>query len=460
MLHLRIGFPGGRYYAANSDNPGQPEWPPHPSRVYSALVAAAYAGGRQPTDHERQLLHKLESAPPPSLTFPDADLQPAPDSYVPVNDPNTRIRARKLESRGVLHANRQLRQFPAAFLLDNPEIVVSWPLEISTDEIGILDQIAARVTHVGTSHSLVTAQFSRGEPGIPARWIPHPDGDEYLRVPQSGRLDELDQLAGKGHGTLRRPPPRCEALSGYAPAELPGVSVVPSLYDWVSMRLLDASWGADTAHTLARALRRAVLALAGDEAPDFVHGHGTTARHIAWLPLPEVGHVHARGRIRGIAIALPLAVPEPERMLALAAIARLQTLLLPDGQKARLEAVIEGPATATGLRSPTWLRASTHWSTVTPVLLDRPPKRATPEAVLSALAESLVNAGYPVPVSLVATRESDFVGAPGVLDVPTRIPRWHARVEFSEPVRGPVLAGRWRNFGVGLFRPTPLELQA
>ena len=459
MLHLRIGFPTGRYYAASSDDPTQPEWPPHPSRVYSALVAAAYAGGRQPSDTERGALQKLESAPPPVLSFPDADLQVAPDSFVPVNDPNSRIQARKLQSKGVLHPNRQVRHFPAAFLLDHPEVVLSWPLDVSPEEVDMLDSVAARVTHVGTSHSMATARFTRGDQEQPARLAPSAEGDEYLRVPQAGRLAELDQLAGAGHGTLRRPPPRCEALAGYGPVFQPSIFVVPSLYDWVTVRLLDASWGADTAHTLARAVRRAALSLAGDDAPAFLHGHDPAVPHVAWLPLPEVGHPHARGRIRGVAIGLPFAIPEQQRLVALVAVARLKQVHLPDGQVARLEAVIEGPETPIALRAPTWVRPSTHWSSVTPVLLDRPPKRSTPQAILDALAECLVNAGHPAPVSLVVTRESDFVGAPSTRDIPTRIPRWHARAVFAEPLRGPVLAGRWRNFGVGLFRPTPLELR-
>lgn len=453
MLHLRIGFPTGRYYAAASADPRQPEWPPHPSRIFSALVAAAYGGGRQPTSHERHVLQTIESAPPPQLSYPEADVTPAPDVYVPVNDPDTRIKAKKLQSRGVLFANRQVRQFPSAFLLDHPEVVLSWPLAISKEELATLDQLASQMTHVGTSHALVTATFVSGVLSSRVRLIPAPAGERYLRVPQPGRLLELDQLAVEGYGTLRRPVPRCETLCSYMCADSVQDDTTPSLYDWVMIRLRGASWGADTAHTLARAVRRATLSLAGDIAPACLHGHDITVRHIAWLPLPEVGHAYARGRIRGIAIALPLSAPQPERTGILAMLARLRTVVLPDGQYAQLDPLIEQHDTPIGLRAGTWLQSSTQWSTVTPVLLDRPPKRSTPNAILDAVAESLVNAGYPNPVALRATRESDFTGAPAALDIPTRIPRWHVRAQFAQPLCGPVLAGRWRNFGVGLFRP-------
>ncbi len=460
MLQLQIGFPGGRYYAASIEDPRCPEWPPHPSRVYSALVAAAYAGGRQPTDLERSLLQRIEASAPPSLAFPDVDLTPAPDSFVPVNDEKSRVEAKRGQSQGVLFPNRQVRQFPAAFMLDEPEVTLRWPILMNDEEIQALDRLAARVTHVGTSHSFVTAHFSTSDSPAPAQLVPQAGGQSYLRVPRFGRLKELDDLASQIQGTLRRPPPACEVLAPYgSPASSP-TELIASAYDWVTLRFQEASWGADTAHTLGRALRSAVLSIAGDEAPAVVHGHDPEVAHLAWLPLPDVGHQHARGRIRGLAVALPLSVPEVDRAIALAALSRLQDLNLPDGQVARVGPSMDGVETPIALRSATWLGPSTHWSTVTPVLLDRPPKRAEGEAVLAAMAESIVNAGYPEPISIQVSRTSDFEGAPGALDIPTRIPRFHARLVFAEPVRGPVIAGRWRHFGIGLFRPTPMDLRA
>lgn len=467
MLRLQIGFPGGRYFAANIDDPRQPEWPPHPSRVFSALVAAAYAGGRTPSIAERKLLHALETAPPPSLTFPDADVQPAADSFVPVNDRKSRVDGVGLKpdgkpkgSLGVLQPLRQVRQFPAAFMLGEPEISLCWPVDIGADELDVLDALAARVTHVGTSHSLVTAHFAAGDLPPLARLVPGNRGGQYLRVPQSGRLDELDRLAGQGYGTLRRPPPLCELLVPYMPADVPQGAIIASAYDWVTLRLSNASWGADTAHTLARAVRRAAMSILGDDAPAAIHGHDDALPHLAWLPLADVGHRHAAGRIRGVAVALPLSVPAADRALALAALARLEHLQLPDGQVGRIGASFDGPETPIVLRSSTWLGPSTHWSTVTPVLLDRPPKRQEPQRILAAIAESIVRAGFPDPVDVLATQWSDFEGAPGALDIPTRIPRFHARLVFAEPVQGPVIAGRWKNFGVGLFRPTPPQLRS
>lgn len=66
MFQLEVAFPTGRYYAARADDPTQPEWPPHPGRLLSALVAAA---GAQETDALRDAsmtaLRWLEEQGPP-----------------------------------------------------------------------------------------------------------------------------------------------------------------------------------------------------------------------------------------------------------------------------------------------------------------------------------------------------------------------------------------------------------
>ncbi|WP_157272050.1 type I-G CRISPR-associated protein Csb2 [Azohydromonas aeria] len=457
MLQLQIGFPGGRYCAADHADPRRPEWPPHPSRVFSALVAAAYAGGHSPSSEQRAVLQKLEASPPPALCFPQADLREAPDAYVPVNDVKTRIASKKAGS--ALAPNRQARQFPGASLLAEPEVRLQWPLALSAQELALLDGLAARMTHLGTSHSLVTARFVADDAAPVPDLVPAAHGREFLRVTRSGRLEELDRLATQGHGALRRPQPVFEVLQPYARARTPAdADHRRSNYEWIGLRLDGCSWGADTAHTLARAARRAAMALLGEHVPAALHGHDDAVRHVAWLPLADVGHAHARGKIRGIGVAPPVDMEPNDRALVLMALSRLRQLHLPDDQVAQVTPVAMS-GTPLALREDTWRDASTHWSTVTPVILDRPPKRPEAKRLVAALVESLTIAGFPAPQAVHLSLTSDFEGAPHAMDIPTRIQRWHAQVRFDQPVEGPVIAGRWRNFGIGLFRPTPQELR-
>jgi len=73
--------------------------------------------------------------------------------------------------------------------------------------------------------------------------------------------------------------------------------------------------------------------------------------------------------------------------------------------------------------------------------------------VSDAMSQSLVFAGYPEPEQIEISAFSRFKGAPPAFRVPAEKPRYHATIRFKEPVAGPVIAGRLRYFGVGLFRP-------
>lgn len=455
MLQLHIGFPAGRFCAACVDDPALPEWPPHPSRVYSALVAAACSGGRQPSPRERQLLELLEQAEPPCLSFPPADTTDAAVSYVPVNDLRSRFGGK---SHGPLWPTRQPRHFPVAYLLAGQEVTLGWALLPEAEDLALLDRIAERMTHLGTAHSPVVARFTTGECLPDPHYRPDRWGELPLRVAMPGRLQELDRLyAQRGQGP-RRPQPLHEAIVTYARAQAQTGTLQPSAFEWLVFRLHDGCWGADTAHTLGKSLRRAVMALLDQQAPAAVHGHDPQQPHVAWLPLPEVGHPHADGRIRGVGIAIPRSLPANERAITLAALARLTTWRLPDGQLARLQVVSDGPDGLRTLHSQTWAGVSRYWSTVTPVILDRPPKRFDSARIAQSVTESLLHAGYPAPVSVRISQSSDFKGGPALGDIPTQLPRIHAQVEFAEPLQGPVIAGRWKYFGTGLFRPTPVEL--
>ena len=70
-----------------------------------------------------------------------------------------------------------------------------------------------------------------------------------------------------------------------------------------------------------------------------------------------------------------------------------------------------------------------------------------------AVAESVLNAGYPAPVEVDVSPFSYFAGSPPAFTVPVKKPRYHATIRFEHPVTGPVIAGRLRYFGIGLFRP-------
>lgn len=445
-MYLSVFFPSGRYYAADAHDPSFPEWPPHPSRLFSAIVASAYRSGSGMTELKRRTIEWLESLPPPSIAAPDAELSPAPTCYVPPGD----FGPKRKNEHGV-HRLRQPRHFPSATIMGDPVVYYAWKEDPEEDFLTALDEITAGITHVGTSHSIALVNPYQGEMTQAPTLLPDPQGTRFLRIPASGRLQELDGVFGQTAG-IRRPAPACEPLASYRPAK--DQTMKEQASEFITLRISGTAHGADTSAYLGRAVRRALMSVLGDEAPPVVHGHNHK-KHIGWLPLPDVGHRHASGRIVGIGIMLPQELDMKEHKEILAGLNAVREVRLPDGRVAQLSAPTPGERLPVVLSRQTWIRPCSTWATVTPVVLDRPPKRLTDERVRKALVESLIFAGYPEPQEIKVSTFSVFRGAPPAFRVPAEKPRYHAVIRFKEPVKGPVIAGRLRYFGIGLFRPLP-----
>ena len=459
MLFIWFDFPSGKYIAAQHDAGSKPEWPPHPARAFSALVAAAYnltretsPGATDLPESYRLALEWVESAKPPAIWCPEADLVEAPISYVPVNDAKSRFNSKKKSH--PIHAIRQPRHFPSANLLGHATVGFGWEQSPNKSAIKILGDIASRVTRLGTSHSFAIARVETVAPESPAAFAPSVASAVFLRVPMSGRLAELDkQYALAGQSSVRRPAPAFEPIAGYKRVSDSTSSFVESQYETIVLRLKGISWYAADSVSLARAVRAAVMSVLGDAAPPAVHGHDPTIAHVGWLPLPDVGHPHAKGRIVGIAILIPRLISSTDRGLILAALTKMPFVRVPRGRQVLLSTLRPGEPVPIALRHETWCRSSHIFESVTPIILDRPPKRKSPDAMNSAAADSIVNAGYPVPKFVKTSFDSRFTGAPSAHEVRSKIPRCHVCVQFEYPLHGPLLAGRLRHFGIGVFRP-------
>ena len=88
MLAIEVELLTGRYAATAHNDRGSAEWPPHPARFFSALVAALY--DRDEVDPgERAALLWLEQQSAPLLRVdPESKVgrRQVHNAYVPVND--------------------------------------------------------------------------------------------------------------------------------------------------------------------------------------------------------------------------------------------------------------------------------------------------------------------------------------------------------------------------------------
>jgi CRISPR-associated protein Csb2 len=219
MFALGIDFITGVAVMTDAASREKGEWPPHPARVFMALVATHYETKPLPEDGreaqeawagERVALEWLESQGDPQMSWPEASPRDVVKVYVPVNDvsvPPNPTRVKESEMRGALgimpdQRSRQERTFPALHISGGGPgryVHLRWPDAKPTTEIlTALTGLARKVSRIGHSSSLALVWVSGAEEALPSAYEPNAKTiktrrDVQLRVPAPGFLAELDQ---------------------------------------------------------------------------------------------------------------------------------------------------------------------------------------------------------------------------------------------------------------------------
>jgi CRISPR-associated protein Csb2 len=240
---------------------------------------------------------------------------------------------------------------------------------------------------------------------------------------------------------------------------------------------------------LAGQFRRALMSFADQPVAEVISGHRAEgapaeAPHLAVVPLPAVTGPNPDGMLLGVALVLPRELDDVARTAVMRAIARFEDrhrageeerpaipLLLGDTGVLMLQRAARATDRDDALRPTTWSGPARRWSSATPIALDRNPgdlhhadperQRTAFQAAASCVIEGLRRIGLPAPAEVDVLRSCAL---PGTAE-PRRYPRFpaaprrpqrvlvHARLGFSEPVRGPILVGAGRYQGLGLFLP-------
>jgi len=455
-FHVRLRH--GRY-DAGAMQPSRPEWPPHPARVFCALVASA-----QSTE-DWDALRWLERSDSPQVWANASVTQTRADSYVVTNQ----IEAGGGSQSWPARTNGALSR--ASVTPAGEHFALVWPDAAASQEaLTRLRRMALRVPYVGrsTSQAEVTA-----EPVLPderpewTRWAPsHIRARQALdlRVPYFGYVDALREVydvGGRAWEVARAVP--------YAPLVEEQVVQEPSQSPWDDLMIWGferptARIGGDQLLRFTTVLRKAVLKHISTDVPPQVSGHGADDRpHVAFLALPDVRHEHADGHLLGVALALPRDMPADEwKRLVKAVIGenRLTWLAPWPGREISLRYGADPRRRALGVdtwRGPT--RGSRSWVTATPMVTDGMMRAR--RSVEDLVAKSLARVGCPEPVDLEVSSAPLINGAvwrPRRETVPQeRLANRrmvHVRVQFERPLVGPLIAGSMRYLGLGLFVPT------
>src|SRR5690606_31905591 len=125
VFAIEVEFLMSRAIATQWGQRDRAEWPPHPQRLFSALVAAHFE--LDMGSAAERALRWLETLPPPEIQVdPEPDYRPPLSHWVPVNDEVAKAEKGRADFRHVLERrNRQERFFPAV-IPEDPIVVYQW----------------------------------------------------------------------------------------------------------------------------------------------------------------------------------------------------------------------------------------------------------------------------------------------------------------------------------------------
>lgn len=336
MLALRVEYLTGRVVATRYNDRDAAEWPPHPARLFSALVAC-WAEQLPLDEPERRALTWLEGLPPPHIACSSCHERRVVTHYVPVNDPSLlssklgryqaerdalqqqlaaggsaqaatkraenetqRLRADLLKAqaryarelgtttavapstseslkvaRSLMPETRlrQPRSFPSVIPHD-PVVHFVWPDSDAREHRAALAGLASRLVNLGHSSSLVHARWVDAAPA--PSWVPSATGSDILRVVAAGQLARLqeDHLRHQGSEPRVLPfLPQRYARSAESWAA-PIHEGVFTRRDWIVLRRAGGMpLSSVHAAAIAKAVRGALMRHADQPVAEMLSGH-------------------------------------------------------------------------------------------------------------------------------------------------------------------------------------------
>lgn len=500
-------------YSHGRGDGGEPEWPPSPLRVFQSLVSASAArwNERQRLDYAAPALRWLEEQPHPTVVASAGTISEVRTQfYVPDNTADLLVPQFK---KGVVDATpKRTEKLVRPTHLSGEAVHYLYPLpDGGCPHEEVLKAAARSITHLGWGIDMVAADakvITQAEadelPGH--RWRVVPDGGTPLRVPKKGTLEDLIRKHAAFLGRLSAdgfkpvPPLQCFDVVGYASPTVP--SATPAAPRPVAAfeihRTIDdqeqnhgksrfrAFHHVRAVATVAGMVRHAAATAAGQMGHPIewvnthVLGHGdekdgqaTSDRRLMFLPLPSIQPVVGVGGIRRV-----LVVGWPGWAGLADLRRRLNGAELIERETCQPVAVLSQLATS-DKEVRRFTDPARTWTTVTPVIL---PGHDDPDGLRKKLQER-VNAGEQRHLlerldsrivallwkafhqagwsaDALAGSELDYrrVGWLRGLELAGNYvlskvpyPRYHVRVTFRQPVRGPVAVGAGRYRGFGLF---------
>jgi CRISPR-associated protein Csb2 len=462
FLVLEASFLAGSY--------GGVEWSPAPFRLLQAIVAGCRSIAAPG-------LGWMEQQPPPFILAVDEPVVTRYRRAIPNNAeprlPTTSVR--EITHRVIVHPVRYCYPLRTAADQEAAHQVIAAATQVHTlgtgEDMCIVRGRVARIAPESTSIILLWLPMSGNPNGVRA-------GDEvWLQAPLPGSLQSLEhrflafqQRLSTGGVGYARPisAPALHRIVAYRPSDqIPRTAFLTlrlmQPMDYQAFRTFDA----ENAVVVAGMLRHAAMRIASSSAAalaDFAAGYGPESDpncRMSWVPVPSVGHPHADGLIRrGFWLAR---APDAKLLGDLAAGLPVDGVSLIDQASGECAAmgipVIDEDEPV--LRH--YLGATKDWVSVTPVVLPGDfgagNIRLMTKLLHKALRESGIDPGMLEDAEF--SRNGFLRQAARIRDLKLKdwkaknLILYHVRIQFRSPIRGPIVLGRGRHFGLGLFCANP-----
>lgn len=352
MIALEVELLTGRYVATSFNDRTAPEWPPHPARLFSALVATAHEH-EELTSCARPALEWLEQQGAPNIEASDAEQRSVIPTYVPGNYSGVVVgwgaaeekleRAREAlataEAEGDKKAIKSARTafakaeksfqaetakaleddgkgdpFRAQEMLPDrrgrqprampamaphvPRVRYVWPSAEPPEDVkttlGALSQKVVRLGHSSSFVSCRVVQDQKADGAKLHRWRPSTSQGVSMRVVSEGQLNRLEGAFARHQGVEPRVLPAEHQSYELEGTEKDPAAVSSVFGEWIVFREVAGENGRrlglklSKTEDITRALRGALLSHADGTIPAVLSGHDSSGKP---LDRPHVAYV-------------------------------------------------------------------------------------------------------------------------------------------------------------------------
>lgn len=479
-LCIQVTFLTGQYH-------GQ-EWPPSPARLFQALLAGSMAGWRRTTwsDQDENALLWLEGAGPPEIIHPYAQRGKTYSLSVPNNNMDIIWKAwanggKAPKSEEELRILKDVTPHVIEHDADSlPTVRYVWDIadadEAHARRVAVLARSLLALGHgidmVAGAGEIVSCESVCSMPG--ERICPVAEGNgggTFMRVPAPGFLRDLQdtyrrfcgRIEGQIVNTAIRPTKYGEARYR-STVEPPGRGCSAYRLDDGAGGTVSVRW--KECMVVAAWMRHATGVFMRQQGRDgawvdsYILGHTTKDNlglRLSYVPLPSIGHPNADGAIRRVLVVEPPGFGAESKLIGWG---MLGAQLTAEGATSSYAATLAEPEPDDGVIA-RYLRESDTWLTVTPMVLHGRVSlrgRLNVNKVDKLILQALHGAGLNPSI----IEEMWFQRAPlwrgcgdaTSIDVPEHLkqwPRFHVGVKLRRSVRGPIIAGIGRHYGIGVF---------